>query len=98
MIGFAGKRVIEQTIREKLPGDFQTAEYLLDHGMIDMVTHRADLRAILIRIIDLLCNTGPSGEVVALSPLEDTPDDLPPPEQGQDEGAPATKDDTSPPV
>ena len=56
MIGFAGKRVIEQTIREQLPDDFQTAEYLLDHGMIDMVTHRADLRDTLIRIIDLLCN------------------------------------------
>ncbi len=53
-IGFAGKRVIEQTIREKLPDDFQTAEYLLEHGMIDMVVHRNELRETLIRIIQLL--------------------------------------------
>jgi acetyl-CoA carboxylase carboxyl transferase subunit beta len=44
LIGFAGQRVIEQTIREKLPEGFQRAEYLLEHGMIDMVTHRHDLR------------------------------------------------------
>ena len=45
LIGFAGARVIEQTIREKLPDGFQRAEYLKDHGMIDMVVHRHDLRA-----------------------------------------------------
>ncbi len=44
LIGFAGPRVIEQTIREKLPEGFQRAEYLLDHGMIDMVVHRHDLK------------------------------------------------------
>ncbi|HEV2746240.1 MAG TPA: acetyl-CoA carboxylase, carboxyltransferase subunit beta [Allosphingosinicella sp.] len=44
LIGFAGRRVIESTIREKLPEGFQRAEYLLDHGMIDMVVHRRDLR------------------------------------------------------
>ena len=44
LIGFAGQRVIEQTIREKLPEGFQRAEYLLDHGMIDMVVHRHALR------------------------------------------------------
>ena len=43
MIGFAGKRVIEETIKEQLPEDFQTAEYLLEHGMIDMVVHRKEL-------------------------------------------------------
>lgn len=43
LIGFAGQRVIENTIREKLPEGFQRAEYLLDHGMIDMVVHRRDL-------------------------------------------------------
>ena len=53
-IGFAGRRVIEQTIRESLPEDFQTAEYLLDHGMIDMVTHRFQLRETLTRILGLL--------------------------------------------
>ena len=54
MIGFAGQRVIENTIREKLPEGFQTAEYLLDHGMIDMVVHRRDMRAQLVQIIDYL--------------------------------------------
>ena len=44
LIGFAGQRVIEQTIREKLPEGFQRAEYLLEHGMIDMVVHRGQLR------------------------------------------------------
>ena len=53
-IGFAGQRVIEQTIRETLPEGFQTAEYLFDHGMVDMVTHRDELRETLIRITGLL--------------------------------------------
>ncbi len=55
LIGFAGQRVIEQTIREKLPEGFQRAEYLLDHGMLDMVVHRRDLRGELARLIDYLC-------------------------------------------
>lgn len=53
MIGFAGKRVIQETIREELPENFQTAEYLLDHGMVDLVVPRKELRATLIRILDL---------------------------------------------
>ena len=53
-IGFAGARVIAQTIREKLPDGFQRAEYLLAHGMLDMVTPRAELRAALSRILHLL--------------------------------------------
>nr|WP_047167176.1 acetyl-CoA carboxylase, carboxyltransferase subunit beta [Sphingomonas sp. Y57] len=55
LIGFAGQRVIEQTIREKLPEGFQRAEYLLEHGMLDMVVKRHDLRAELARLIDYLC-------------------------------------------
>jgi acetyl-CoA carboxylase carboxyl transferase subunit beta len=55
LIGFAGQRVIEQTIREKLPEGFQRAEYLLEHGMIDMVVERKDLRSQLARLIDYLC-------------------------------------------
>ncbi|HEU4961490.1 MAG TPA: acetyl-CoA carboxylase, carboxyltransferase subunit beta [Sphingomonas sp.] len=55
LIGFAGQRVIEQTIREKLPEGFQRAEYLLEHGMIDMVKHRKDLRHSLAELIDYLC-------------------------------------------
>ncbi|MBL0931133.1 MAG: acetyl-CoA carboxylase carboxyltransferase subunit beta, partial [Alphaproteobacteria bacterium] len=50
-IGFAGARVIEETIREKLPAGFQKAEYLLDHGMVDMVVHRHELRATLARML-----------------------------------------------
>lgn len=52
LIGFAGQRVIEQTIREKLPEGFQRAEYLLEHGMIDMVVHRHQMREQLARVID----------------------------------------------
>ena len=54
LIGFAGQRVIEQTIREKLPEGFQRAEYLLEHGMVDMVTHRHELRDTLSRLIGFL--------------------------------------------
>ena len=54
IIGFAGARVIEQTIREKLPEGFQRAEYLKDHGMVDMVVHRHDLRATLARLCAML--------------------------------------------
>ncbi len=56
VIGFAGQRVIEQTIRETLPEGFQRAEYLLDHGMVDMVVPRSALRDTLVRVIDLLMN------------------------------------------
>jgi acetyl-CoA carboxylase carboxyl transferase subunit beta len=54
LIGFAGPRVIENTIREKLPEGFQRAEYLLDHGMVDMVVHRHKMREALGRILKLL--------------------------------------------
>ena len=54
LIGFAGQRVIEQTIREKLPEGFQRAEYLLEHGMIDMVVPRGDLREKLALLISYL--------------------------------------------
>ena len=67
MIGYAGARVIEQTIREKLPDGFQRAEYLKDHGMIDMVVHRHDLRATLARLCRLLSKS-PAIEVAAPKP------------------------------
>jgi acetyl-CoA carboxylase carboxyl transferase subunit beta len=54
LIGFAGPRVIEQTIREKLPEGFQRAEYLKEHGMVDMVVHRHQLRATLVNLCRLL--------------------------------------------
>ena len=61
LIGFAGARVIEQTIREKLPEGFQRAEYLKDHGMVDMVVHRHDLRPTLARLCRLLMKAPPAG-------------------------------------
>lgn len=56
LIGFAGPRVIEQTVREKLPEGFQRAEYLQEHGMVDLVVHRKDLKATLSRLCGLLMN------------------------------------------
>jgi acetyl-CoA carboxylase carboxyl transferase subunit beta len=53
-IGFAGKRVIEQTIREKLPDGFQTSDYLLEHGMIDMVVKRHDIPETLARLARMM--------------------------------------------
>jgi acetyl-CoA carboxylase carboxyl transferase subunit beta len=61
MIGFAGKRVIEETIREQLPPNFQTAEYLQDHGMVDVVVPRAELRATLTRILGVLMKKASNG-------------------------------------
>lgn len=52
-IGFAGRRVIEQTIRQKLPSDFQTAEYLLKYGQVDVVSARKDLRHTLANILEM---------------------------------------------
>jgi acetyl-CoA carboxylase carboxyl transferase subunit beta len=54
LIGFAGARVIEQTVRETLPAGFQRAEYLHQHGIVDMVIKRADMRDTLARLIGLL--------------------------------------------
>ena len=76
LICFAGPRVIEQTIREKLPEGFQRAEYLLDHGMLDRVTHRKKLRDELVTIVRLL--TGMSAPVKG---------DLPKPEAAAPTGA-----------
>ncbi|MEQ1412578.1 acetyl-CoA carboxylase, carboxyltransferase subunit beta [Acinetobacter indicus] len=56
MIGFAGKRVIEQTVREKLDEPFQRAEYLLDHGVVDQIVHRHALRDTVYRIVTKLMN------------------------------------------
>ncbi|HLR79079.1 MAG TPA: acetyl-CoA carboxylase, carboxyltransferase subunit beta [Bacillota bacterium] len=53
LIGFAGRRIIEQTIREKLPDDFQTAEFLMKHGQLDKVVHRHDLKQLLVTILNI---------------------------------------------
>jgi acetyl-CoA carboxylase carboxyl transferase subunit beta len=72
LIGFAGARVIEQTIREKLPEGFQRAEYLKDHGMVDMVVHRHDMRATLARLCRLLTKS-PAVETVSKPAPQITP-------------------------
>jgi acetyl-CoA carboxylase carboxyl transferase subunit beta len=66
VIGFAGKRVIEDTIREKLPDGFQSAEYLLEHGMVDMVVPRGEMRDTIAQLIGHLIRPNPPAEVVAL--------------------------------
>lgn len=66
IIGFAGQRVIQETIREQLPDGFQKAEYLQEHGMVDAVVHRRDLKAMLGRLLGLMMFREPSAEVVAL--------------------------------
>ncbi len=56
LIGFAGPRVIEQTVRETLPEEFQKSEFLLEHGNIDMITRRRDLRDTIASILSILCH------------------------------------------
>ena len=58
LIGFAGPRVIEQTIRQKLPDDFQSAEFLLERGHLDLVVHRHHLTKTLQNLLDLHLNKG----------------------------------------
>jgi acetyl-CoA carboxylase carboxyl transferase subunit beta len=82
LIGFAGPRVIEQTIREHLPDGFQRAEFLKDHGMVDMVVHRHDLRPTLARLCSLLMRLPSNGaatatEVIAEDGASDTEVSLP---------------------
>jgi len=62
LIGFAGPRVIEQTIRQKLPKDFQRSEFLLDHGMIDAIVDRRELRDYLARLLNFMMNPEIHGE------------------------------------
>ena len=69
-IGFAGARVIEQTIREKLPEGFQRAEYLLDHGMLDRVTHRKALKDELATLVRMLMGQPPAVKGDLPSPVE----------------------------
>ncbi|MGE5145348.1 MAG: acetyl-CoA carboxylase, carboxyltransferase subunit beta [Candidatus Eiseniibacteriota bacterium] len=68
MIGFAGRRVIEETIRESLPDDFQRADFLMEHGIVDMVVPRHQLRETLARLFRLLRQPKPPADVVALPP------------------------------
>ncbi len=87
LICFAGPRVIEQTIREKLPEGFQRAEYLLDHGMIDRVTHRRAMRDELITITRMLLGKSPAIK-----------GDLPKPDAAQPATQPGAEKPTDKPV
>ncbi|WP_374635304.1 acetyl-CoA carboxylase, carboxyltransferase subunit beta [Paracoccus sp. (in: a-proteobacteria)] len=80
LICFAGPRVIEQTIREKLPEGFQRAEYLLDHGMLDRVTHRKKLREELISILRMVMRQPApiAGDLPAPGQIKSTLPDTPP--------------------
>ena len=62
LIGFAGPRVIEQTIRQKLPKDFQRSEFLLDHGMVDAIVDRRELRNYIIKLLNFMMNPEIHGE------------------------------------
>jgi acetyl-CoA carboxylase carboxyl transferase subunit beta len=73
MIGFAGARVIEQTVREKFPDGFRRAEYLRDHGMVDMVVHRHDMRSTLARLCRLLTKLPPAQVTARVAPKIDIP-------------------------
>jgi acetyl-CoA carboxylase carboxyl transferase subunit beta len=68
-IGFAGARVIESTIRETLPPGFQRAEYLQDHGMIDIVVERKELRNTLVRVLRLLRKEKPAKGTLLSGPV-----------------------------
>jgi acetyl-CoA carboxylase carboxyl transferase subunit beta len=72
LIGFAGPRVIEQTIREKLPEGFQRAEYLMKHGMVDMVVSRLEMKATVARLLRIMLKQ-PAPEVAAL-PAPENPE------------------------
>jgi acetyl-CoA carboxylase carboxyl transferase subunit beta len=73
-IGFAGARVIEQTIREKLPEGFQRAEYLLDHGMLDRVVHRKAMKDELVTLIRMLTGQPPAIKGDLPPPAEKAPE------------------------
>jgi acetyl-CoA carboxylase carboxyl transferase subunit beta len=66
VIGFAGARVIEATIRETLPEGFQRSEYLLDHGMVDMVVPRTELKDTLGRVLSMLTHGSEGSSVIPL--------------------------------
>jgi len=93
-IGFAGRRVIEQTVHETLPERFQTAEYLLEHGMVDLVVPRSKLRDTLIRLIGMLMHARPAEEESLPALEEDLATDLEIPPQEVNNVAPdeLTKD------
>ncbi|MEM8811835.1 MAG: acetyl-CoA carboxylase, carboxyltransferase subunit beta [Pseudomonadota bacterium] len=95
LIGFAGQRVIEQTIREKLPEGFQRAEYLEDHGMVDMVVHRHNLRETISRLCGLLMKAPPKELIDELEMSEVEQDDPPSPDAQADHSQQSTEESPS---
>ena len=93
LIGFAGTRVIEQTIREQLPEGFQRAEYLLDHGMLDRVTHRKKMKEELVSLCRMLMKMEPP--VVGDLPAPPSEPELPAPAQPEPSQA-AAGDEAAP--
>ena len=89
LIGFAGARVIEQTIREKLPEGFQRAEYLLDHGILDRVTKRTELRKELVTIVRMLMGLSP--QVVGDLPAPEKVDEPTPEVESEPQDAAETE-------
>lgn len=81
MIGFAGARVIEQTVRETLPEGFQRAEYLLEHGMVDIVVTRRELRDTLARVLSLLLRREPTPDLLEPPRADRLPAGRRPPEE-----------------
>ncbi|RYE84622.1 MAG: acetyl-CoA carboxylase carboxyltransferase subunit beta, partial [Hyphomicrobiales bacterium] len=73
LICFAGPRVIEQTIREKLPKGFQRSEYLYEHGMVDMVVHRHNLRPTIGQLMTILTKTPAPAELAGVAPVRSLP-------------------------
>jgi len=69
LIGFAGPRVIEQTVREKLPEGFQRSEFLLEHGAIDMIVDRREMRDKIAVLLDLLLQGGEAGKAATETPV-----------------------------
>ena len=69
LIGFAGPRVIEQTVREKLPEGFQRSEFLLEHGAIDMIVNRQQMREKIAHLLKMLCHHNPP----TIADTQDTP-------------------------
>jgi acetyl-CoA carboxylase carboxyl transferase subunit beta len=67
LIGFAGPRVIEQTIRQKLPQGFQRSEFLLEHGMLDAVVHRKEMKAYISRALDFMVGPAAGSQLSAIS-------------------------------
>lgn len=97
-VGFAGPRVIEQTVREKLPEGFQSAEFLLEHGAIDLICDRREMRATLARLLAKLCDRAPpmlDGPVPAPASSASTEPAQKPVQQSENDSASGSADSSA---